>query len=961
MKQFIGFLLAILFFVTGCVGGMQLLAQDVEKLPDDPRVKRGSLANGLSYILVKNSSEKGYAHFGIAQRVGTTLEEDGQKGMFRMLEALTVKGTRNFTDSTIITYLKSIGVKPQNVSFRTREDDVTYLIKDIPVTNQNTIDSSLLILYNWLNAINIDEEDIKEEAPFVKNALMHEWDASKRLDDRMLLELYPQSRYAMDLRSEDIARIDDFTSKELRNFYYKWFRPNFQSVVIVGDIDLQLMETKVKSIFSTIPKPLDEQERKYYQPQPFDGVKVFILKDKEYSKTRISIDILKEPLLKKYRNTSVPFIQEYMDSAISRLLLARLRDGIINNTLPITGLEITKGNFMNIYNQESLSITFETLPNLIYSAISFVNAEIGKMARYGFNGQEFARSKEIYFRELENLYDNRAKIDNDVYLERALGYAYKEGTLASVELKFEIMKEILFTITQNQLNQYANAMLGQSDNIVIACRMPEYEGIDEITPERVLAAYNDAGLRTPSTRPAAPIVKWPEYAKGEETLSHIVSEVTDPVTDAKVIMLSNGATVLLKKSLSDTISFRAVSKGGYSLIPGTNYGMEEYLNDILNLGGLGNISQPNLERLYAYYNFNLKAAINQNTEMLEGYSDKAQLEKLMHAIYMSMTSLRADETAFELYKQGKVFETSYRSLAPSAVFKDSILHYNFSNKNFIKRLNSEEISNIDYASMLFHMRKRFSNAADFVFIFVGNVDEQEYKRLVVDYIGAIPGDSMNKEEWLTLPNYLAKGEVSKRFLYRMINPRSFTNITRSYGMEYNLTNAVMGKMVGVYLNNVLEQRSNRRYIMQYDLDCSLKNYPENIFVMQATFETDSLNAQTVASIIGQALSQAAAGAVDENRINAIKTSLKSSFMTENITNGYWLDLFELRYMTGKDFHNNYMKTLDGVTADSFREFVSRILNEGNFISITMDGTTKDVNTQNLFKEDEFIKEYFNIN
>ena len=262
MKQFIG-ILAILICVCS-----SLFAQDVEQLPDDPRVKKGTLANGLSYILIKNKDIKGSAHFGIAQKVGTTLENENQKGMFKMLETLTVRGTRNFTDSTITQYLKSIGLSSDDISFSTKDDDITYLIKNVPVGKGNSIDSSLLILYNWLGSINIDEEDIREEIPFVKNRLFYEWDAEKRLRCKLLEELYPDSGYA-DMKYSDIEKIGNFTSKDLRNFYYTWFRPDFQAVVVVGDIDLNLIETKVKSIFVTIPKPLDKKKRSYYKPKPF--------------------------------------------------------------------------------------------------------------------------------------------------------------------------------------------------------------------------------------------------------------------------------------------------------------------------------------------------------------------------------------------------------------------------------------------------------------------------------------------------------------------------------------------------------------------------------------------------------------------------------------------------------------------------------------------------------------------
>ena len=186
------------------------------------------------------------------------------------------------------------------------------------------------------------------------------------------------------------------------------------------------------------------------------------------------------------------------------------------------------------------------------------------------------------------------------------------------------------------------------------------------------------------------------------------------------MMLSNGATLVYKRNLSDTISFRAVSKGGYSIMDGFNKGSEEYLNDVLNLGGLDNISQPNLERFFSYYNFKVGATIRQNTERIEGYSTSNNLEKLFHAINMSMTSRRADETAYDLYTRSKIFETSYRALSPMTVFNDSILSNNHSNKSYIARMGSGDIAGMDYAAIMAKSRERFSNAADFVFIFVGN-------------------------------------------------------------------------------------------------------------------------------------------------------------------------------------------------------------------------------------------------
>lgn len=957
MKRLTSILL-LLFFISINLS-VNLYAQDVETLPDDPRVKRGTLANGLSYILIKNKDAKGTAHFGIAQKIGTTLEDENQKGMFKMLESLTVKGTRNFTDSTITQYLKSIGLTSDDLVFSTKEDDITYLIKNVPVSKGNSIDSSLLILYNWLGSINIDEEDIREETPFVKNRLFYEWDAEKRMDSKLLSELYPGSGYA-DMKYSDIDGIGKFTSKDLRNFYYKWFRPDFQAVVVVGDIDLNLIETKVKSIFVTIPKPLAKQKREYYKPEAFDGVKVCIIKDKEYDKTRVSINILKEPMLAKYKLTSVPYIQEYMDNAISNLLMGRLRDGIITKNLPVTNLSVEKGRFMNIHNLDAFSISFETLPQMVYPAIDFVSSEIGKMAKYGFNGQEFSKSKDIYFRDLEYMYDNRTKAGNDAYLQRALNHYYYGFSLASIELKFEIMKEILFSITLNQLNKYAQALLGQEDNIVISCKMPEYEGVEGITAERVMWAYEEAKLKTPSMELEAPVVVWPHFQASDIRTASVTSEVTDPVTGATVYMLGNGATVVLKDTGIDTVAFRAVSKGGYSLMKGVDMGNAQYVNDILNLGGLGSFSQPNIERLFSYNDISLRAEIGQNVELLEGYCSSVNLEKLLHTICWSFNNRRADETAFDVYKKSKVYEAAHKSLSPANAFRDSINYYNYSNRDFVRRATMDEIAAMEYSDLLYQMRSRFSNAADFVFVFVGSVDKEAFKSLVARYIGSIPGNVSKKESWHVIPNYLSKGNLHRRFLYSMVNPRTYSHITRSLGMEYNLENYVKANMLEEYLRGVLNEKSIRRYAARSQMEVELEHYPEPILKVSVNFETDSLNASNVSDIIDNSLAQVALGKLSAKQFSQLKEDVAGSFIVKGVSNSYWLDIMSQRYMLGKDFHSNYIKVLDAVTAEEFKVFVSKLIGEGNRISVIMDGTTRDVNTQNLFKEDEFIMDFFNV-
>ena len=285
MKQKICRRLAILAL---CLLPLALQAQvaDVQQLPDDPRVKTGKLANGLTYYVIKNTAIKGYADFAVANKVGISLEKSSQKGMTKMIELLATRGTRNFTDSTIVEYLSSLGVGSNDIIFSTGADETVYTVRNVPVARQNTVDSTLLVLYNWMASINIDEEDVARTMPMLKNTLIDQWDARARIDDRIMKGLYPKSPYAKSVTPEQINDLGVFSSKELRNFYYKWFRPDLQAVFVVGDVDLAKVETQIKSIFATIPKPLKAEKRDYYKARPVDGTQVIIEKDPEYDTRR---------------------------------------------------------------------------------------------------------------------------------------------------------------------------------------------------------------------------------------------------------------------------------------------------------------------------------------------------------------------------------------------------------------------------------------------------------------------------------------------------------------------------------------------------------------------------------------------------------------------------------------------------------------------------------------------------
>ena len=933
----------------------QSSTKDLPTLPDDPRVKKGALSNGLSYIIIKNQAQKSTATFCVAQKVGTSLENGSDRGSFMLLQQLATKGTRNFEGTAIMDYLKTLGVGTDGVSFSTGADRITYTIKDIPIGRSNTIDSALLILYNWMSSINVDESDIAPERSTLAQRILGGWTPLHRMEVDLLKELYPKSPYGNQLRPEEIRSVNTINSKDLRSFYYNWCRPELQCVIVVGDVDPAKLETQIKSVFSTIPKPLKSTKRTWYEPKPFSGVKTFVMQDDEFEKCIVSISLLKQPLKDKYKTTNLPYIQDFMDGAILHLLKGRIEEGILNENLPVYNVSIEKGPFMGIEKSSAINLSFETLPGSLYSAISFMSAQIKKLADHGIDAREYTKVSDVYWKSLESFYDNRATAGNEVYLDRALRSYYGGYGLASTEMQFEIMKEVLFSLNHNKIIEYAAATMAQDSNIVISCFVPKAEGVSQISKERMLAAYSQP-LDRPLLSGESSLPEWPSVTP--ELSSTVISETEDIRYGTLTMVLSNGATVMFKDlpQESDTLFFRAVSKGGFSLIKGATLGNQDYYNGLLGVGKIADISYANMSRLYDYNHLSLSSKIDQNTEQMDGFAIAPSAEKLMQAIYLNMTDRRKDDAAFDIYTKKVLYDLKYNSLSPHTIFRDTVAYYRNSNKQFVRRITEEEVSSYGYDNAHGVLSQRFSNAADFVFIFAGR-NASSYKELAQKYIGGIPGDVSKRENWIVVPNYLSKGHKERRFLVKMNVPRSYASLTLSCAKELTPKNIVLSAMLEDFTSRIFR---NDLYtsVPLYNVKGKVNYYPEHIYSLDMIFETDSASVHSCIEKLTEKLGAASRGQISDPDFALMKKQFKEKFDAVSSTHEYWLDFLETKQMSGKDL-SALPETLNSLTKQDFCSFLKSVL-EGNRITVVMDGTTADIPTLQLLRENEFIKNFFDI-
>jgi len=259
-----------------------------QQLPQDPSIRKGKLKNGMTYNIRHNAKEAGLADFYIAQRVGSILEEPRQRGLAHFLEHMAFNGTKNFPGKGkslgIVPWCETIGVKfGANLNAYTSIDQTVYHIGSAPLKREGIIDSCLLVLHDWSHYLLLEDAEIDKE----RGVIHEEWRtrragmAVQRLQEQAMPKVYRGTKYedCMPIGSMDI--VDNFPYQDLRDYYQKWYRPDLQAIIVVGDIDVDKMERKIKKVFSPIPMPKNAAERIYYPVSDNDSMIVDIEKDKE--------------------------------------------------------------------------------------------------------------------------------------------------------------------------------------------------------------------------------------------------------------------------------------------------------------------------------------------------------------------------------------------------------------------------------------------------------------------------------------------------------------------------------------------------------------------------------------------------------------------------------------------------------------------------------------------------------
>ena len=934
LKQF--FVAALMLLTTGT-----MLAQQMPQIPVDKNVRIGHLDNGLTYYIRHNNYPEHVASFYIAQKVGSINENDDQRGLAHLLEHLAFNGSDHFKGNSLQDYLQSIGVEyGKNLNAYTSIDKTVYYFTDVPTTRTTAVDSCMLILKDWSNGISLTKDAIEGERDVVHNEYRMRMVGQQRMFERSLPALYPGSKYGYRMPIGLMSIIDGCDPETLRAYYRKWYRPDNQAIIVVGDVDVDHIEAEIKKLFSGIKVPKNAAKVIPEQVPDNDTAIYVVDKDKEQNYD-VGIVCMKHDATPDSLKNGIDYLADgYVKTMLTSMLNARFAEKALEADCPYLQAECSDEEYLVSRTKEAFDLNFAAKPGKMLDAYAAVLREAKRAKDFGFTATEYARAKDDFMSGLDKIYSNRDKMKNEQFTTQYVDNFIANEPIPSVEDEYQIYKMLVPNIPVEAVNAYAKQLICESDtNFVSLVMMRDVEGgvyptkdqlaqvVKQVRGEK-LEAYVDNVKQEPL------IAQLPKAGKVKKT-------VENKLFGFKTLTLSNGAKVVLKKTdyKNDEVLFGATAEGGSSAFDKKEYREVKLMTSLLNASGLGNFSNNELDKALAGKIASCGFTLSRYRHGLSGKSTPKDLETLMQLIYLDLTNVSKDEKNVNNLISTQATALANQSNNPQAVFQDSLNSTRYAGDKFFRSLTAEDVKSVNYDRVLELGKQLYGNAKDYTFYFVGNFDEAKLLPLINQYLAALPS---NGKQFKNQETPYAKGNISNKFVKAMENPQDIAAELWFSEAPYTLKNSIMadvaGRLLGMDYNRNIREKLSAAYYAGADAMESMTLDHKMVVGVSGLAMMNPDKSETAVPYFYTGLKEAMEKPNAED-LQKVKEILLKQADVNAKQNGYWLGTIMDYMLYGLDSHTDYKKIVSAVDGQAVIDFLKNVvMKDGNHVEVIMHAT-----------------------
>lgn len=907
-----------------------------QNIPMDPSVRTGTLPNGMKYYIKKNTLPEKKVDFRLAINAGSILEDENQRGLAHFMEHMNFNGTKNFPDNKLVDFLQSIGVKfGQHLNAYTSFDETVYMLP-VPLDKPGNLDSGLKVMEDWAFNATLTDEQINKERGVVLEELRLGLGADKRMSDKYLPKLLYNSQYANRLPIGKKEVLENFKPEVIRQFHKDWYRPDLMALVVVGDINVDEVEKKIKNNFSKYKNPSKPRDRKVFDLPNHKETLVAIETDPDATSSMVQF-IMKDSDSYQPDVTVEQYNQSLVENIATTMLNNRLRELVNSNNPPFT--------FGSVYHGGTYARTKEAFQGFAMvkegtqlNALKVLLEETERAKRFGFTQTELDRAKSQIMSNMERAYNNRDKTESDMLVDEYVRNFLEQEPMPGIEWEYEDAKKFLPTVTLDQANNVIKNMV-KDDSRVIVITGPKKDNVTMPTEALVLKTFDDvkmADLKPYEEKAAIKNLVKPFKSEGK-----IAKTETDAKLGTTTWTLNNGAKVTFKKTdfKDDEIVFTARSLGGSSLLSDADYNKTQFAYSALTEAGVNGLSKTDLTNYLAGKQVSVNPYISTLTEGVSGRTTQKDLGTAMELLYAYFTGLNYSPEAFNAFKTKQSAMMDNLLSNPQFYFASEYSKFtNQNNPRFIGIIPMEkDWAATDYKKAYDIYKEKFANAGNFHFYFVGNIDEATFKNEVLQYIASLPstGKTTNYKD----SGYRSVTGDHTKVYKKGKDPKSMVQIVYSGEAPYNEKEALALSALGeVATIKVIEKlREDESGIYGGGARGGMSKVPYGNYSFSLSFpcgpeNADKLTKSAIAEVqklIDKGPEQKDLDKYKEGEINDYKTDIKD--------NSYWMNAIAKNQLDGSDKYEilNYQEKVKALTVKDLQDVAKKYLTKNRVVATLM--------------------------
>ena len=932
-KQFLSLFLLLL-------APASLFAQTVEQ---DASIRQGKLKNGLTYYIRHNAKEAGLADFYIAQRVGSILEEPRQRGLAHFLEHMAFNGTKHFSGKGkqlgIVPWCETIGVKfGTNLNAYTSVDQTVYHIGSAPIKREGIIDSCLLVLNDWSQFINLEPKEIDKE----RGVIHEEWRnrrtgmAMQRMMENVMPKIYNGSKYEDCLPIGNMDIVDNFPYQDLRDYYQKWYRPDLQAIVVVGDFDVDMMERKIQKLFGKIKAHKNPAERIYYPVNDNDKMIVAIEKDKEqpiilghlYMKSETTPDSEKNSV--KYQR------EDYINGLITYMLNGRLSEKKQVANPPFMSATVKNGAFFVSRTKDAFSLSISCKQDNVLGGVSVAVGEVERARQHGFTQSELERAKKLYLNAAERQLKMEKDYKNSHYVSQCVNNFLEGEPILTPTYNLQLVKLFDGEVRLDEVNSQVGEIITDKNQVFIMYG-PDKDGFvvpseSEIESTVLAAQQKRYDAYQEEQVPATLMAALPAPGK-------IVSEKPYGKFGMTEIVLSNGMKVYVKSTdyQADQITMSMRGEGGTSV-----YGDEDILNFAFLSGsiteaGVGDFTATRLRKALAGKSLKLAPSITSEGQRITGTSSVKDLETMLQLAHLYFTAPRKDSMAFEGMMNRNLSLLKNRNASSKVVYNDSLSATLYDHNVRMAPVTVEIAKKADYNRIFEIYRERFSDASNFKTVFIGKVDMAQLRPLLCQYLATLPSThKAEKSNKANVPQIVKKNEVVK-FVHKQETPLANVSVFYTANVPFSPKNDLVLDMLTrvlqiAYTDSVREEKGGT-YGVGVSFNLEKEDNPNAL--LRISYKSDPKRYEELNPVIYKQLLNIADHGPVASSMDKVKKYLKKQYGQMAITNDYWSYVIWHQLDDDADFDKDYSKMVDNLTASDVQKMAKELLKQNHRVEVTM--------------------------